>query len=59
MVYRFRAETLGGTGDFTAVLTILGQTNTSGLASGDWDGDGDLDLASANFGGNRVDILEN
>jgi hypothetical protein len=59
MVYRFRAETLGGTGDFTAVLTILGQTNTSGLASGDWDGDGDLDLASANSGYNTVDILEN
>jgi hypothetical protein len=48
-----------GTGDFTAVDTIVGQTNASGLAAGDWDGDDDLDLAVANFGGNRVDILEN
>jgi hypothetical protein len=59
IVYRFRAETLGGTGDFTAVDTIVGQTNASGLAAGDWDGDGDLDLASANSGDNRVDILIN
>jgi hypothetical protein len=29
------------------------------LAAGDWDGDGDLDLAVANNGASRVDILEN
>ena len=59
IVYRFRVETLGGTGDFTVVGTILGQTNAAALAAGDWDGDGDLDLASANSGNNRVDILIN
>ena len=59
IVYRFWAETLGGTGGFTVVNTVVGQTTVSGLAAGDWDGDGDLDLASANTGNNRVDILEN
>ena len=48
-----------GIGDFTAVDTIGGQTNAQALAAGDWDGDDDLDLAVANFGASRVDILEN
>jgi hypothetical protein len=59
VVYRFRAETLGGSGIFTAADSVAGQTNTSALAAGDWDGDGDVDLASANNGADRVDILEN
>ena len=59
VVYRFRIETLGGTGDFTAADTVAGQTGVVALAAGDWDGDRDLDLAAANFLANRVDILEN
>ena len=48
-----------GAGDFTAADTVSGQTDTRALAAGDWDGDGDLDLASANFGANTVDVLKN
>jgi hypothetical protein len=59
IVYRFRAETLAGTGDFTAADTVAGQTNAQGLAAGDWDDDGDVDLAVANNGASRVDILIN
>lgn len=59
VVYRFRAETRPGSGNFTTGDSVGSQTNTSGLASGDWDGDGDLDLASANFGASTVSVLEN
>jgi hypothetical protein len=50
-----------GTGNFTADpnKAVTGQTNTDGLAAGDWDGDGDLDLASANYGNNTITILIN
>jgi len=59
VVYRFRAETLAGTGNFTAANTVAGQTNAQDLAAGDWDGDGDVDLAVANSSAGRVDILIN
>jgi len=59
VVYRFRAETLAGTGDFGIADTVDGQTNARGLAAGDWDGDGVPDLAVANSGASRVDILIN
>jgi len=58
-VFRFRAEARPGSGDFEAAPPVGGKTGTSALATGDWDGDGDLDLASANFGANIVDALEN
>ncbi len=59
VVYRFRAEALAGTGDFTAADMVAGQTNAQDLAAGDWDDDDAVDLAVANFGASRVDILEN
>jgi len=52
-------ETLDGTGDFAVENTISDQIGASTLAAGDWDGDGNLDLAVANFGANRVDVLGN
>ncbi|MDB4442776.1 hypothetical protein N9219_05090, partial [bacterium] len=58
-VYRFRAEALAGTGVFTAGDTISGMTGARGLATGDWDDDGDSDLAVANFSNSRVAILKN
>ena len=59
IVYRFRVETLGGTGSFRVADTIGDQTGARALAAGDWDGDGNLDLAVADFSTNNVSILEN
>jgi len=58
-VYRFRAEALAGTGVFTAGDTILGMTGARGLAAGDWDDDGDIDLAVANFSDSTVVRMKN
>jgi len=58
-VYRFRAEALTGTGVYTAGDTILGQSGARGLAAGDWDDDGDSDLAVTNFSDSTVVIMEN
>ena len=58
-VYRFRAEARPGSGNFEAAPPIAAQAGTSALAVGDWDGDGYLDLASANFSANQVSLLFN
>ena len=58
IVYRYRVETLSGTGRFRVADTIGDQTGAHALAAGDWDGDGDLDLAVANFSTSNVSILE-
>lgn len=58
-VYRFWIEAGAGTGVFFDVQTISGQANAIALAAGDWEGDGDMDLAVANFGANQVRILTN
>jgi hypothetical protein len=59
VVYRFWSEALAGTGVFTAGNTIAPQSGATGLAVGDWDGDGDNDLAVANFSNSTVVILRN
>ena len=50
-----------GTGRFSVSQTLADQSGAMALAEGDWNGDGDIDLAVANayFGANRLDILEN
>jgi len=49
-----------GTGSFAIDDTVLNQIGASALATGDWNSDGDLDLAVANStGGNNVRTLEN
>jgi hypothetical protein len=58
-VYRFRAEVLSGSGSFSGVADVAGQTDVRGVAAGDWDADGNLDLAAANFGASSVAILQN
>jgi len=58
-VYRFRVEASGGTGTFVGVQTVSVQFNAVALAAGDWDSDGTMDLAVANFGSNSVSILKN
>jgi hypothetical protein len=58
-VYSFRAQAMGGIVVFTQTGTVLDQTNVQALVAGDWDGDGDLDLAAANYGVSSVNILKN
>jgi hypothetical protein len=48
-----------GTEDFTAADEVLNQPNVQALMAGKWDGDGNLDLAAANFGTDPVGILKN
>ena len=48
---------VGGT--FTAINDIPTGSNTVGLAAGDFNRDGRLDLAAANFGSNSVSLLLN
>jgi hypothetical protein len=50
---------LSGSGSFAGVASVVGQTDARGVAAGDWDADGDLDLAVANFGANSVVALRN
>jgi hypothetical protein len=46
-------------GNFASVSDIPTGFNTAGIAAGDFNKDGNLDLAAANFGSNSVSLLRN
>lgn len=48
-----------GAGNFSPAQTInlVGRSDTEGIVAGDFDGDGNLDLAAASYGSGAVDIL--
>ena len=48
-----------GGGSFTAAQTYVAGTTPFAIATGDFDGDGDLDVATANWHSNDVTILRN
>jgi hypothetical protein len=58
-VYRLVVETGGGSGVFIDGQTIGAMANPIAAVAGDWDGDGDVDLAIADFGSNSIALLRN
>ena len=59
IVYRFRTEAVSGPGGFSVTQKISGQSGAGALVAGDWDSDGDIDLAVANTTANSVAVLKN
>jgi hypothetical protein len=58
-VYQFRTAVTQGHGRFVAHTSLLGPSNQYGAAFADVDGDGDLDMACANYSNNSVSIYLN
>ena len=48
-----------GTGTYSVFSTLADQLGATALTAGDWDGDGNLDLAAADNGSDSVHILDN
>jgi len=57
--WSFTAEVAGGSGEFQAKTDYETGANPYSVFSADLDGDGDLDLATANYGSNTVSVLLN
>jgi hypothetical protein len=60
-VYRFRAAVTdtGSRANFVSAGTVGVRDEPSSVTAGDWDGDGDLDLAVVNWLSDNVTVLEN
>jgi len=60
-VYRFRAAVTdtGSNANFVSAGTVMVRNEPSSITAGDWDGDGDLDLAVVNSFTDNVTVLLN
>ncbi len=52
------AETLGN-GTFQTGVTIAAGTQPTGVTTGDFDGDGDVDFATVNYGEQKINVMLN
>jgi gliding motility-associated-like protein len=58
-VSQFTAAVTGGSGQFVLGSDVAAQTTTESITTADVDGDGDLDLLTAQYHGNRVNVQLN
>jgi uncharacterized repeat protein (TIGR02543 family) len=55
----YKNTSTGGTVSFAAKVDFVTGTKPNGIAIGDLDGDGKLDMVVANFGGNSISVYKN